>query len=164
MDIKLLDPYVLSVLKKSNWFEARKVNVDSLIEQLESEGYRCFEYARKVLESLNGISVDEGPFGDYMGAHFEIDARNGSSEYDRLADFEAIAGEKLFPIGDNHVELIYVGESKHIYGGSWNHFQWLANNIEEYLNYNFIRSYPYKVLWSGDGSFPAHETDEETAD
>jgi len=83
-----------------------------------------------------------------MGAQFAIDAlEGGSGEYDRLEDFEQIAGEKLFPIGHNPIEFIYVGESKKIYGGSWMEFRLIGNNIEEYLNRNFIKDSPFEVLW-----------------
>ena len=148
MNISLLDPYVVKVLKDSGWFEGRKVNITPIIEALENEGYICFEYAREVLESLNGISIDTKGFGEYWGAQFDIDALDaGSGEYGSLEHFELIANEKLFPIGHNPIEFIYVGESKKVYGGCWNEFRLIGQNIEEYLNRNFIKGYPFYVLW-----------------
>jgi len=148
MNIDLIDPYVVKVLKANNWTVDRKIDIIPVIEQLENEGYHCFEYAKKVLESLNGISIYVNSADGYMGAQLDIDALDGGSgEYDRLEDFEQIAGEKLFPIGHNPIEFIYVGESKKVYGGSWKEFRLLGNNIEDFLNRNFIMGSPFKVLW-----------------
>jgi len=150
LNIDLIDPYVVKVLKANNWTMDRKIDIVPVIEQLKGEGYQCFEYAKEVLESLNGISIDVDSAEGYMGAQFAIDAlEGGSGEYDRLEDFEQIAGEKLFSIGHNAIEFIYVGESKNIYGGSCMEFRLIGNNIEEYLNRNFIKDTPFKVLWRG---------------
>ena len=100
LNIKLLDPYVVSLLKKGGWSENRYCDVKYWIDKLTIEGYVCFDYALDILENLGGLTFNVKDDCNHKGAQFDFNpyfAANG--EFDRLEDFELLAKEGLFPIG-----------------------------------------------------------------
>ena len=139
MNSRFVNTYVLNILKLHGWYEDRKINISQWIKILGEEGYVCFDYAIEVMQSLGGISVNVDGNSEYMGAQFDFDPVGaGSGEYDRLANFELYAKESLYPVAYTACGIIYVGESKNVYGGNWKEFYWDGNNIEDYLNRTFV--------------------------
>ncbi len=49
LNIKLLDPYVVNILKKEGWSENRYYDMKYWIHELTIEGYVYFEYALDIL-------------------------------------------------------------------------------------------------------------------
>lgn len=142
LNIKLLDPYVVSLLKKGGWSENRYCDVKYWIDKLTIEGYVCFDYALDILENLGGLTFNVKDDCNHKGAQFDFNpyfAANG--EFDRLEDFELLAKEGLFPIGSMCVAIVYAGRSKNIYWGSMNRLYWAGTNIEDYLNKLFDKEF-----------------------
>lgn len=142
MNIKLLDPYVVSLLKKGGWSENRYCDVKYWIDKLTIEGYVCFDYALDILENLGGLTFNVKDDCNHKGAQFDFNpyfAANG--EFDRLEDFELLAKEGLFPIGSMCAAIVYTGRSKNIYWGSMNRLYWAGTNIEDYLNKLFDKEF-----------------------
>ncbi len=142
MNIKLLDPYVVSLLKKGGWSENRYCDVKYWIDKLTIEGYVCFDYALDILENLGGLTFNVKDDCNHKGAQFDFNpyfAANG--EFDRLEDFELLAKEGLFPIGSMCAAIVYAGRSKNIYWGSMNRLYWAGTNIEDYLNKLFDKEF-----------------------
>ncbi len=142
MNIKLLDPYVVSLLKKGGWSENRYCDVKYWIDKLTIEGYVCFDYALDILENLGGLTFNVKDDCNHKGAQFDFNpyfAANG--EFDRLEDFELLAKEGLFPIGNMCAAIVYAGRSKNIYWGSMNRLYWAGTNIEDYLNKLFDKEF-----------------------
>ena len=142
LNIKLLDPYVVSLLKKGGWSENRYCDVKYWIDKLTIEGYVCFDYALDILENLGGLTFNVKDDCNHKGAQFDFNpyfAANG--EFDRLEDFELLAKEGLFPIGSMCAAIVYAGRSKNIYWGSMNRLYWAGTNIEDYLNNLFDKEY-----------------------
>ena len=139
---KLLDPYVVSLLKKGGWSENRYCDVKYWIDKLTIEGYVCFDYALDILENLGGLTFNVKDDCNHKGAQFDFNpyfAANG--EFDRLEDFELLAKEGLFPIGSMCAAIVYAGRSKNIYWGSMNRLYWAGTNIEDYLNKLFDKEF-----------------------
>lgn len=135
MNIELLDSYVLGLMKESGWHEGRRYDIKKWIDELTAEGYVCFDYALEILESLGGLAFDVKDDGKHKGAQFDFNpyfAANG--EFDRLAGFELLAGEDLFPIGSMCSAIVYAGRRKNIYWGDISGLYWAGNGIEDYLN------------------------------
>ena len=142
MNIKLLDPYVVSLLKKGGWSENRYCDVKYWIDKLTIEGYVCFDYALDILENLGGLTFNVKDDCNHKGAQFDFNpyfVANG--EFDRLEDFELLAKEGLFPIGSMCAAIVYAGRSKNIYWGSMNRLYWAGTNIEDYLNKLFDKEF-----------------------
>ncbi len=142
LNIKLLDPYVVSLLKKGGWSENRYCDVKYWIDKLTIEGYVCFDYALDILENLGGLTFNVKDDCNHKGAQFDFNpyfAANG--EFDRLEDFELLAKEGLFPIGSMCAAIVYAGRSKNIYWGSMNRLYWAGTNIEDYLNKLFDKEF-----------------------
>ena len=142
MNIKLLDPYVVSLLKKGGWSENRYCDVKYWIDKLTIEGYVCFDYALDILENLGGLTFNVKDDCNHKGAQLDFNpyfAANG--EFDRLEDFELLAKEGLFPIGSMCAAIVYAGRSKNIYWGSMNRLYWAGTNIEDYLNKLFDKEF-----------------------
>lgn len=142
LNIKLLDPYVVSLLKKGGWSENRYCDVKYWIDKLTIEGYVCFDYALDILENLGGLTFNVKDDCNHKGAQFDFNpyfVANG--EFDRLEDFELLAKEGLFPIGSMCAAIVYAGRSKNIYWGSMNRLYWAGTNIEDYLNKLFDKEF-----------------------
>ena len=142
LNIKLLDPYVVSLLKKGGWSENIYCDVKYWIDKLTIEGYVCFDYALDILENLGGLTFNVKDDCNHKGAQFDFNpyfAANG--EFDRLEDFELLAKEGLFPIGSMCAAIVYAGRSKNIYWGSMNRLYWAGTNIEDYLNKLFDKEF-----------------------
>lgn len=142
MNAKLLDSYVLNLMKAGGWSESRRYDIKYWIEELTEDGYVCFDYALDILESLGGLTFNINDDCNHKGAQFDFNpyfAANG--EVDRLAHFELLAGEELFPIGSMCAAIVYVGRSKNIYWGDINRLYWAGNSIEDYLNRLFDKKY-----------------------
>ena len=58
MNIKLLDPYVVNLLKMKGWSENRYYDIKYWIDELTIEGYVYFDYALDILENLGGLTFD----------------------------------------------------------------------------------------------------------
>ncbi|MBD5499409.1 MAG: hypothetical protein HDR11_16960 [Lachnospiraceae bacterium] len=141
MNAELIDSYVLNLMKERGWSEDRRYDVKYWIDELSSEGYICFDYALEILESLGGLTFDVKDDGKHKGAQFDFNpcfAANG--EFDRLANFELLAREGLFPIGSMCAAIVYVGRSKKVYWGDINKLYWAGNSIEDYLNRLFDKT------------------------
>lgn len=141
MNTELIDPYVLNLLKERGWSEKRRYDVKYWVDELTSEGYVCFEYSLEILENLGGLSFDVKDDCNHKGAQFDFNpyfAANG--EFDRLADFEMMAGEGLFPIGSMCSAIVYVGRSKTIYWGDINRLYRAGSGIEDYLTGYLIKN------------------------
>ena len=141
LNTELLDPYVLNLMKERGWSENRWYDIKYWIEELTSEGYICFDYALEILGSLGGLTFDVKDDCKHKGAQFDFNPYFAASgEFDRLAHFELLARERLFPIGSMCVAIVYVGRSKNIYWGDINSLYWAGNDIEDYLNRLFDKS------------------------
>ena len=137
MNILLLNEFSVNSLKEFGWYEGRKVDVSKCVEQLESEGFECFPYAKEILEELDGLYIRPRRNKNDKIVPGEIDFNAlgaGSGEHDRLEIFEQIAGEGLFPLGMIYQWFLYVGVSEKIYMGCYSEFYLVGHNIEECLN------------------------------
>lgn len=138
IDVSLLDKRALEFLGKYGWYSGRKVDISTWIEQLTSEGYKCFPYAEDILEEFGDLDIrpERVKIGESYPEDFDFKALDaGSGEFDRMEIFEPIAGETLFPLGMVYAQwFLYAGLSKKIYMGSMKKFYLLGNNIEEFLN------------------------------
>lgn len=137
-------------MKAGGWSENRKYDVKHWIDELTAEGYSCFGYALEILESLGGLEFDVKEDGKHKGAQFDFNpyfAANG--EFDRLADFELLAREDLFPIGSMCSAIVYVGRSKNVYWGDIKKLYWAGNSIEDYLNRLFDKKCKSQEISNG---------------
>ena len=57
-----------------------------------------------------------------------------SGEFDRIAYYQSIAHEKMFPLGSLSQGIAYAGMSQKIYWGSVDQLYLVGNSIEDYLN------------------------------
>jgi len=141
LDTALIDPYVLNLMRERGWSESRKYDIKYWLDELTAEGYICFKYASEILESLGGLTFNVKDDDMHKGAQFDFNpyfAANG--EFDRLAYFELLAREGLFPIGSMCSAIVYAGRSKNIYWGNINKLYWAGNTIEDYLNRVFDKT------------------------
>lgn len=147
MNTKLLDLYVVQILKENGWYESRNYNIAYWMNQLTQEGYVSFNYAIEILENLGGLSFNIKDDSNYKGAQFDFNPYfAGNGEFDRLKDYELAANETLFPIGSMCSAIVYVGINKNIYWGDLNRLYWDGNCIEDYLNRLFDKkSIPQKI-------------------
>jgi len=132
-----LDKYVLKILEDAGWITTRSADIKEQLQILESEGYKPFEYAIRIMQSFDGIYISAQKskgVKSYIG-DVEFDCVGaGSGEYDRLEIFEEICKESIFPIGMVFGQwFLYVGKSNKIYMGDYNKFYLLGENIEEFL-------------------------------
>lgn len=144
-----MDPFVLDVLKDHGWYEERKYDVSNWIDILSSEGYVIFEYAESILKSLGGIYVNFDGGIERSSPQFNFDplcvtGRN----FNMFVNFEAVAKEKLYPIGEMVQAFAYVGKSRKIYWGDWRDFNWIGDSIEDYLNNLFDKKANSKLLYT----------------
>lgn len=142
LNIKLLDPYVVNILKKGGWSENRYYDMKYWIHELTIEGYVYFEYALDILENLGGLTFHVKDDCNHKGAQFDFNPFFAATgEFDRLAHFQLLAKEELFPIGSMCAAIVYVGRSKNIYWGSMNSLYWAGRTIEDYLNNLFDKEH-----------------------
>lgn len=135
MELSRIDPYVNTVLKENGWHEDRKYDIGYFKEILCAEGYVFFEYAQEILESLGGIIVHSKGDGSHSYADFDFDpVEVASGEFDRIAYYQSIAHEKMFPLGSLSQGIAYAGMSQKIYWGSVDQLYLVGNSIEDYLN------------------------------
>lgn len=138
VNISLVDNIIVENMKKNGWTSDRKANTVQCIDELIKEGYKGFPYAIKLIEELDGISIQsiKGESGKFISGEINFNAFDaGSGEADRLDIFEPIVKETIFPLGmvfDQY--FMYVGVSEKIYMGSYGNIYLLGNNIEEALN------------------------------
>lgn len=126
---------MLKIMREGGWNENRWYDTKYWIEELTKEGYVCFDYASEILESLGGLVFNVRDACGHKGAQFDFNpyfAANG--EFDRLAHFESLAKEGLFPIGSMCSAIVYAGRSQNIYWGSINRLYWAGTGLEDYLN------------------------------
>lgn len=135
MNAELLDPYVLEVMRAGGWNENRWYDTKGWIDELTKEGYICFDYVVEILENLGGLVFNVADACGYKGAQFDFNPYFAAGgEFDRLARFESLAKEGLFPIGSMCAAIVYAGRSKNIYWGSIGRLYWAGTGIEDYLN------------------------------
>ena len=72
LNIKLLDPYVVNILKKGGWSEDRYYDMKYWIHELTIEGYVYFEYALDILENLGGLTFHVKDDCNHKGAQFDF--------------------------------------------------------------------------------------------
>lgn len=138
VNISLVDSRIVVNMKKNSWMPDRKVNIIQCIDELVKEGYKKFPYAVKLIEELDGITIEaiKGESGKFISGEIDFNFFDaGSGEADRLEIFEPIVKEMIFPLGvvfDQY--FMYVGVSEKIYMGSYENIYLLGNNIEEALN------------------------------
>jgi hypothetical protein len=148
LDIKILDPYVLNILKEHGWYQDRRYDISDWLNTLSSEGYTSFEYAETILKSLGGIYVNVVGDKEHMGAQFNFDPLYAGGHYVLLSKFEDVAEEELYPLGEMVQALAYVGKSKKIYWGDWKNLYLAGDFIEDYLNNLFDKKNKPKLLYS----------------
>ena len=60
MDKALIDKYILYILEKNGWYDNRQFkDADKWIEEIEKNGYCCFDYAKDIIRELGGLSFRE---------------------------------------------------------------------------------------------------------
>ena len=135
IDIKLIEPYVVSALQKIGWHENRKIDISYWKAVLKNEGYIIFDYAEELLENFGGIEVNSIIATIYSCAQFDFDPLNAASgEFDRINYYQSTTHDQLYPIGSLVEGIAYVGLSKKIYWGSVDKIYLVGNCIENYLN------------------------------
>ncbi len=138
MDLSKLNEYTKQILVKSGWSEEHSFDCTKWVNALTDEGYQIHAYALEILEELGDIYVYEKTTSGHNAATFNFNPFNSASgEFDRISEFQRNSGDGLFPIGECFEDILYAGESKKIYGGSWAGLHLLGNDIEEFLNNMF---------------------------
>jgi hypothetical protein len=124
-------------LSRSGWSENRRVNldIDPMFVRLTSE-FTLFDIAKEFLADFYQISVtpnaEETPTGK-TGTQVHFDPNTAIGESDRLDDWENVAKEKLFPIGDFMYFFILISESGKIYLGETEMIHFVAANVQDGL-------------------------------
>lgn len=149
MNIKLLDEYIVKVLKESGWSEGRKQNICSWVEILSEEGYIINDYAQVILQELGNLQIRTSSQGNYLGVTLHFNPINAASgEYDRMEIFNSASEEELFPIGELYDWIIYVSGKKNVYLGDWKSLSIVGNTIEEFLNNIFNPEYQLEEIYT----------------
>lgn len=150
IELSLLEKRTIKTLEKFRWYKGRNIDVTDGIEQLTTEGYICFPYARSILEEFAylrvGLEYEEGRNDNSSSFDFDfLDA--GMGDFEALEFYETVVGEKIYPIGNTYEFYnIYVGESKKMYMIDMEDVYLIGNSIEELLNNLVIGSFkPIKI-------------------
>ena len=60
MDITLIDKYVLRIFEKNGWYPNRQFEyADKWIKEIEKIGYYSFDYAKRIVCELGGLTFRE---------------------------------------------------------------------------------------------------------
>ena len=124
-------------LLRSGWFENRQVNleVEPMFIRLVSE-FALFDVAKQFLQHFYQIVVTpnaEETANEKQGARVNFDPNTAIGESDRLDDWENVANEKLFPIGEFMYFFILISESGKIYLGEPEIIHFIATNVQNGL-------------------------------
>jgi hypothetical protein len=134
----LLSDVTLSCLAAAGWNPSRKVDPRPWIRLLEAEGFCCFDQAEQILASVGGLVLRPPERSDraFLPQPIRFDPMYiASGEFDRMAEFERLAEEPLFPLAcafDHMMMLIGVSGCTHL--GHMGELYLAGQSFEEALN------------------------------
>lgn len=147
MNINLVDPFILDILRNNGWYEGIKSAEVYEYELLIADGFALNPYAIAILEEFGGFSVNQiidwKKYIGYHGATFEFDIYFGWNQDFLLKPFESKIGHTIFPIGRMYDAVVYVSDENKIYVGDLHNLDYIGVGIESYFNYLFKDDYPY---------------------
>ena len=147
MNISLVDPFIVSILRENGWNEGRKSTEQLEYKFLTRHGFVLNQYAIDILDEFGGFSVrkiiKKGAYSGYHGATFEFDMYYGESQDFLFKSFESKIGHTIFPIGRMYDAVVYVSDENKIYVGDLHNLDYIGVGIESYFNYLFKDDYPY---------------------
>ena len=132
-----MKPLTRRILEDCGWFPGRSIPIrDNWILPLEGEGYQPFAAAELILQEFGGLIL---PPLENHGRRFggiEIEPLvSGVGEYDRFEEYEILAGESLFPIGQIFGYRIFmIGRSGSVYVGDTGKCRRLSSTFLEALD------------------------------
>lgn len=151
MIVKMLDEYVIHILRENGWSEHRKQDIQPWIKILSEEGYVVNDYAQAILQELGNMQIRTSGDKNHLGVQLHFNPVNAASgEYDRMEIFNDVSNEELFPIGECYDWVIYVSSSKTVYLGDWRSLSIAGNTIEEFLNNIFDIQYQLEEIYTND--------------
>jgi hypothetical protein len=135
-------PGVAEVLTTAGWTPDRVVDVQSAVDYVLGEvgqgGGHCEAHAAAIdaLREFTGLTImQDGPGIDLRRRPFLIDPVPVAATTETLADFGAVLGQMLFPIGleGDYDSIIAMAESGHVFAldhtGEWH----LGDSMDEAL-------------------------------
>jgi len=145
---------VADVLTSAGWTPGRDVDEQPAVNYVRGEigrdGARAEPHAAAVaaLREFAGLTVmQDGPGVDLRRRPFVIDPVPVAASTETLADFGAVLGHPLFPIGTegDHDSIVAIASSGHVFAldhtGEWH----LGNSIDEALTTLITGTQPPRV-------------------
>lgn len=140
--MKIEDKYIMDCFKESGWYMERRIDILHLNDILKKEGYVINKYAYDILTELGDLYIKNVSNKEYNVVDINFDPiYYASGEFDRLEEFEELAGECLYPIGGVQIYILYVGTSGRIYMGIMDAFYYVGSSIEEFICNMFKKKY-----------------------
>lgn len=140
--MKIEDKYIKDCFIKSGWYKGRRIDISHFNDILKREGYVINREAYDILTELSGLYIKNVGDEKYNVVDINFDPiYYASGEFDRLEEFEELAGEGLYPIGGTQIYILYVGTSGKVYMGIMDVFYYVGCNIEEFISNMFKKSY-----------------------
>jgi SUKH-3 immunity protein len=151
---------VAAVLTEAGWTHGRQLDQQAMdaiayVEQYEGRsGARSvsFPAAEDALREFVGLLVvQDGPGVDVRRKPFLIDPTQVAATASTLADFAAVLGHALFPIGmeGDHDSILAIAEDRHVFAldhaGEWH----LGRSTDEALNTLITGTLPHRVDSTG---------------
>lgn len=128
-----LKPEIETVLMRAGWDPGRdrSTEITAWLGQL-SEAFPIVGSALDVLGRFGGLDVElSGPGEEWSRQSFRIDPALALGEDDRFADFSAMLGVRLFPLGEvGNQAFLALGEDGRVYAlmlDLW----WVGDSIDE---------------------------------
>ena len=150
MDTKLVDSFIIDILKHNGWYEGRLNKEKYYYDKLIADGFVLNEYVENIMNEFGGIKVnciiDSKENLGYHGATFEFDIYYGWNQDFLLKPFEEKIGSTIFPIGRMYDAVVYVSDNNKIYIGDCEDLICVGIGIESYLNYLFVDDYDYEII------------------
>lgn len=138
MRTDLLSDVTKNCLTAAGWTPSRKIAPCPWIRLLKGEGFRCFDQAEQIIVNMGGLVLRPEERNDraFLPQPIRFDPLYiASGEYDRMAEFERLAGEGLFPLACafDHMMLL-IGSSGRVHLGHMGELYLAGQSFEEALN------------------------------
>ncbi|MBF6045538.1 hypothetical protein GO001_09935 [Streptomyces sp. NRRL B-1677] len=89
------------VLREAGWFPGRQVSVEAWKTQFASRGVHMHHAAERFLTEFGGLTVEvHGPGVTCAREPFELNPSLCLGEEDRFAEWSAVVGSSIYPIGE----------------------------------------------------------------
>lgn len=126
-----LDPIVLTVLQAAGWSPTRSTGTARWIEELESEGYSIFEYARAVMSAFGDLRLEPVENEQAAFASGPLDIGPVVGERDRVVEWSELLAVPLVPVGEwMDYYFVVVARDMRVFAGALGQLLYLGPTFE----------------------------------